>query len=445
MGVNHRRILAVAALCFGLVYFLVTGSESLRARSVGRDAGPSFAAASRFATAAALGIDELLGDGGHSVVAWDRRTGLWGGHTKPNWWQSALAITTLVRYAERTDSTARIYQTVLMRTYRHNIFKPYSTARRDFANEFMDDTGWWGLAWLQASQYELRYRHDRTAAARFLAVAEWDANYIASEPKRCGGIVWALRRPPDTITSAEFLALSASLASYRSDPGVFHDPAKAAVWLADARGALAWLRKTRLVNIHAGHVYNGLRADCAGVIGGSITYSEGEVADGLVALGTALHDRTYYSEAARFLRYAIGPRSGLVEGGVLEEHCVNEDGGCERLKYKLDIPAYKGVFVQAVSDWSAATGSDAFRAFLRRQATAVIQNAIAPGRGGCTAGHSCQFGFGWSSLDPASARIWVTLGSQESAIDALTAVLPRYRSARTPRRVGSAPRRSARL
>jgi hypothetical protein len=428
MGVNHRRILAVAALSFGLVYFLATGSESLRARLVGVPAPQASGPVPRLTIAAQNGIDELLGDGGRSLIAWNSKTGLWGGHTKPNWWQSALAITTLVRYAERTHSTAPVFQAVLMRTYNRNIFKPHSTARRDFANEFMDDTGWWGLAWLEASKYELRVRHDRADAARFLDVAEWDASYIASSPKSCGGIVWALRRPPDTITSAEYVALTASLASYRSGPGAFHDPARAAVWIADANGALAWLRQKGLVNLKRGTVLNGLSANCAHRIGGTITYTEGEVADALVALGTALHDSWYYSRAETFLRYAISPASGLTAGGILQEHCVTEHGRCQRLKYKLDIPAYKGLFVQAVSDWSAATGRNTFQRFLRRQARAVVQYAIAPSRAAaCSTVRSCQFGFAWSAPHPGSQPSWVTLGSQESALDALTAVLPRHR------------------
>src|SRR5205085_5237320 len=69
--------------------------------------GPQFAAAAR------QGLAEPLGHGGHSIVAWNSRTGLWGGHIKSNWWQSAHAMLTIVRYAERTRDTSPIYQHAL--------------------------------------------------------------------------------------------------------------------------------------------------------------------------------------------------------------------------------------------------------------------------------------------------------------------------------------------
>ena len=83
-----------------------------------------------------------------------------------------------------------------------------------------------------------------------------------------------------------------------------------------------------------------------------MTYTEGEVADGLVALGTALHDSSYYLRAAAFLRYTLSPRSGLIARGVLTERCESQSGGCRRLKYRLDIPAYKGLFINAVPAFS---------------------------------------------------------------------------------------------
>ena len=383
--------------------------------------------APRFDTAARQGVAELLGSGDDSIVGWKYATGLWGGHIKANWWQSALATLTLVRYAERTHSTDPRYQNVLLRIYARNIYKPLSTARRDFANEFMDDTGWWGLAWLEASRYELRVRHDTADATRFLTVAEWDARYINSAPKSCGGISWALNRPADAATSAEFIALTAELASYRNTPGIFHDPGLASTWLGEATTALIWLENQRLVNLRTGTVRDALTASCQ-LTGGALTYSEGEVADALVQLGTALHDRSYYAYAARFFRYTLSRTSGLSVHGILQERCEAFRHKCARLGYRLDLPAYKGVFVNAVSDWSAATGSKALHRFLLAQAVAVVNNAVrganeVPGR--CATAQTCQFAFSWTHRPTQPAQLGVTLGGQESAIDALTAVLPR--------------------
>ena len=127
--------------------------------------------------AASRGAQELMGSGDGSVVAWNPQTGLWGGHSGPHWWQSALAITTLVRYAERTNDRSPAIQRILVQTYQRG------RHRNDFTNQDMDDTEWWGLAWLAASRYELHYLHDQADAATFLATAEADAASVAGQPR----------------------------------------------------------------------------------------------------------------------------------------------------------------------------------------------------------------------------------------------------------------------
>jgi hypothetical protein len=399
---------------------------------------PKATAESHFATAAPIGpppdyavagrrgVAELIGQGGRSPIAWNAFTALWGGHTKPNWWQSGLALLTVVRFAEATRDRNPNIQRVILRVYVRNHIHTWGTARFDFANEFGDDTAWWGQAWLEAARYELYVRHDMADAARFLSVAEWDANYISRMPKTCGGIPWALRRPADTVTSAEFVTLSAGLASFREARGPFYDPGLAATWIADARAALDWLVHTRLVNIQAGTVLDGLNAHCK-LTGGSMTYSEGEMADALVGLGTALHQPAYYRQAKNFLRYTLSSASGLNAGGILRERCEGKPTACGRLRYYLDIPAFKGIFVLAVSDWRAATHSHEFRRFLRAQARAVVTQALLDPPGAaraCSSARTCQFGFHWVPVIDASPKTLApTVGSQESAIDALTAVL----------------------
>ncbi len=381
-----------------------------------------------FATAAREGVAELLGSGDGSIVGWKYETGLWGGHMKANWWQSALAMLSLVRYAERTHSLDPRYENVLDRVYARNIYKLDSTAPRDFANEFMDDTAWWGQAWLEASRYELTVRHDTAEAARFLGVAEWDAAYINAAPRICGGIPWALDRPPDSVTSAEFITLAAALASYRETPGIFYAPQKAATWEGEASNALIWLEDRGLVNLKTGAVIDGLDRSCH-LTGGAMTYTEGEMADALVRLGTALHNPSYYSYATNFFRYTLSWYSHLSVHGVLQERCEDKPITCDRLGYRFDLPAFKGIFVNAVVDWTAATGSHALIPFLRAQATAVVDHAIrgpggVPGR--CQTPQTCQFAFNWTARYHRirNDAVGVTLGGQESAIDALTAVLP---------------------
>ena len=382
--------------------------------------------------AARQGMRELLGFGDpRNPLRWDPNSGLWGGyamyHTSdanPDWWQSAIATWVLVRYLEATGSTDPAYQEVLDRTFELNVSKPGSRAPLNFANEYMDDTGWWGLAWTEAARYELNVRGDSTLADRYLAVAEWDANYIASAPRSCGGIVWQLGYPPDTISNAEFAALSAELYAIRHVRGPFHDGREAASWLRQARWALFYLRSRRLVNPRAGTVRDGLTRRCLPQAG-PFTYTEGEVADAFIQMGAALHNNSYFAQARKFLDYTMGPSSGMSRDLVLQEYCEPLPSMCHSTR-QFDMSSFKGIFVQAVVDYDLATGTHVYRPWLQAQAGAILAHAVSdrkrPAR--CTTPHRCQFGFYWSrDVAPPSAPVPVSLASHTSALQALVAAL----------------------
>lgn len=382
-----------------------------------------------FAEAARNGVKQLIGLGGPSPASQNPHDGLWGGHILPNWWQSALALLSLVRYLERTDNTSAVYQRAIMLLYEHNVRRPNTHAPLDFANEFNDDTGWWGVAWLEAARYELYVRHNKPDASKFLSVAEWDVNFINSVPRRCGGITWGLGKPPDTITTAEYMDLAAGLAWFRNQPGPFHNASLALKWLHAAEGSLAYMETTQLVDTRTGRVNDSLlqhRNGACTTYGRPLTYSQGEVADALIQLGLAMHQPIYYQDARRFLDYAIGPNSGLIRNGILREHCEDVQYNCNKNAARLDLPAYKGILVNALADYDTVTGTKRYAAFLQRQAKAVVTHALlGGGRGRCRTAANCFFGFYWSP--PPGLVSWalgITVGGQESGIDAMTSVLP---------------------
>lgn len=448
-GFIRRWLLLVAVCAAGLLYLLVTGlsgpsSAAAHARRLTAIRQAARSASSNQAPVASPasglsahlrhivsvdtreGIIELLGTHDGSRVGWNRHIAEWGGLIGPHWWQSALAMLTLIHYAEQTDYRSPLLEHVIKVTYDRNIWKPKTDEKFDFINQYMDDTVWWGLAWLNASQYELYYRHDVRDATRYLAVAETDAGYVAHR-RQCGGIVWELGSPAGTITNAEYVALTAELSQYRRTSSSFHDPGLAERWLADAQSTLRWLQREGLVDLSAGTVKDSLASHrCQTVLGGPLAYTEGEVADALVQLGLATNDPSYYHTAGRFLRYVLDPAHGFLNHGVLQEHCEAYDI-CTHSINRYDITAFKGIFMQAISDWTMATGSHEFFPFIDRQATAVVHNAIRGSAASdvCPSPHSCQFAFSWSHpfhTTPGPERL-TTVGTQESALSALIALL----------------------
>ena len=117
--------------------------------------------------------------------------------------------------------------------------------------------------------------------------------------------------------------------------------------------------------------------------------------------------------------------SGMSRGHVLQEYCESRPGKCHGLR-QFDVSSFKGIFVQAAADYDLATGTQRYRSWLETQAAAILGRAVSDGthRTSCKNPHSCQFGLYWSRyLAPGSAVVPVSLASQTSALQALTAAL----------------------
>ena len=388
-------------------------------------AAVALAASSSFTTDAHYGLKELVGSGDGSPVSWDSSAGLWGGGTGSYWWQSAIAVTTLARYGERTRDQANAINRVLVQTYRRSV-RSSPTGSPNFIDNYSDDTAWWGMAWLAAAEWELNYRHNETNAAHFLAVAEADAAYINQLPRPCGGIQWSPKNAPHTISQAGFITLTAALARFRSTSGPFYDSNMAAQWLADAQAAWNWLQNSGLVNMSTGRVTFdsiGSTSNCQDFVGGPVTYTEGEVADALVELGLALNDPSYFGQAQTFLQYTLGD-SQFMDNGVLQNRCEALSANCQGSPEQLNSTAFKGIFMWAVGDWTAATGSSAFSSFEQAQATAIAGNAIFDGaavqQSGCASATTCQLAFSWARL---ISPPLITDATQSSALSAFIDLL----------------------
>jgi hypothetical protein len=407
------------------------------------ESGLTGSSAHRLALAADNAARELGGSGDRSVVGVQPSTGLWthryhprgmgSDWRAPQWWQSALSLTTLIRYLQERRDTQPAYQQLITRAYQLNISLPGTLEPHDFANEFMDDTAWWGIAWLDAARYELTIRDDTAAARRYLNLAETDARYVYSRPRPCHtqGIEWQADYPPDTITNEEFVALAAQLAQLRQASGPLQDAAQAHMWLVEAEKILTWLEHSGLVNMSTGNVRDRYNGRCQ-VAGGAVTYTEGEMADALTQMGQATGQAAYYSQATVFLNRVLQPAQGTLGAGVLQQPCEAQAGMCVDQGHGYDAASYKGLFVDAVADWTQATGAVTYDSFLLAQARAVVANAASDGRSPthCQTAHACQIDFYWSRrVPPARLPVQLTPGSQQSGLAALTGALVAARSA----------------
>jgi hypothetical protein len=417
----------------------------------------------RVAGAAEAAARELAGSGDFSRVSWDESTGLWdrqpdqgdagGMWQPPMWWQSALAVVGLVDYLTAAKDTQPAYQRLLADVYSSNVSRPGSLEPRLFENKYMDDTAWWGLAWADAARYELTVAHDSQAASRYARAAETIASYIYGQPHLCrsGGIDFERGHTPNTLTNAQFIALTAALARLRDTPGPLLDAGKGRAWLADSDTILRWMQSSGLVNMTEGTVRYGYDGSCR-PYGAAQTNTEGEMAEALVALGQAAHRPQLVDAAAMFLNRVMSPGLGMLSGAVLQEPCESRREACAGDSYNITV--FKGVLDRAVRDWSEATGSVAFEWFLAAQARAVIAHAASNGENatGCHTPRSCVLGMYWArSIRPARQPKLPNAGSQAAGLEALTSALvvgasdPASADAGSPRLVNSStrPRRAA--
>ena len=295
------------------------------------------------------------------------------------WWQAAVALSTLETYQQATGDTR----------YRNAI----STAFKDhkhgnFENSYNDDTGWWGLAWLQA--------YDITRSKQYLAMAETDANYMhRSWDGTCrGGVYWRTGKAyKNAITNEVFLELTAWLHNtIRGDTR----------YLRWAKAEWSWFKASGMIN-KSDLINDGLNSRCASNHETTWTYNQGVILAGLAQLYRATKSSGLLRTAERIAKAAI---SRLTIGGVLHEPC--KGAGCGT-RTGGDRESYKGIFVQDFKVLAVMARTPEFSSFFRKQARSI---------GAHDTNRRYQFGLLWASpiIDPNPA-------TQASAEAALVAAL----------------------
>lgn len=301
------------------------------------------------------------------------------------WWNAANAITALVDFEHIAHDAT--YVNVIANTFAKA--QTGASGHANFTNNFYDDTGWWGLAWIDA--------YDLTGNQAYLSMAESIFTYMTGgwDTATCGGGMWwnTTRTYKNAITNELFLTMAAKLANRTSGTA-------SANYLAWAQKEWTWFLGSGMINA-SGLINDGLNsskpAACRNNNGIVWSYNQGVVLGGLVELLQATSDPTLLMRAQSIANAVLSPGSGmLTSGGILVDHGVS--GG--------DAPQFKGIFLRNLMALYAAAPSAQFKSFADANADCIWANDNSAPR----------FGALWQGpVDSTDATC------QTSALDALVA------------------------
>ena len=312
------------------------------------------------------------------VRLYNADTGLW---KTTGWWNSANALTAVIDYQLATGDSS--YEWIIANTYDKNIDEQGG----NFTNDYVDDTGWWALAWIRA--------YDLTGDPRYLETARFDADYMwDTRDDVCGGgVVWNVnQRYKNAVTNELFIKVAASL----------HNRIKGdTAYLDQATTNLAWFEASGMVN-DQNMINDGLDGTTCENNGQTTwTYNQGIILGALAELHAATGDGSYLTRA-RVLADASSRSGDINPRGVLTEPC--EQNGCG-----ADGPTFKGVYVRNLGELNAALKGRPYQRYLERQA----DTAYAKGRN-----RFDQYGVHWAG--PVAALSGAT---QQSGTEAQIAPL----------------------
>jgi hypothetical protein len=354
-------------------------------RACGREAGHQEGSCTAWArpapTRARAAADALM-------ASYQTNEGWW----RSSWWNSAATLTALVDFAKRTGT--HDYDWAVARTFEQNrgVFpaggRSSDPIEGHFISRAVDDAAWWAIAWLDAYDYthEQRYLDEAVTITSYIHTF-WDTG-------TCGGGVWWNRERTykNAVTNGLYLWLTTSLHQRLAGD---------TTWGARATTAADWYLNSGLIN-SSGLVNDGLTNGCANNGQTVWSYNQGLAIGAFTQLWRSTGNDRYLSTAERLADAALSS-SSLTRDGVLTESCDTGTSTCDDNQKQ-----FKGVFVRHLADLADATGSSAYRGYLKKQADTVwTSDRDALNR----------LGQRWSGSTP-NSRDWRT---QASALEALTA------------------------
>ncbi|KAF2097523.1 Six-hairpin glycosidase [Rhizodiscina lignyota] len=297
--------------------------------------------------------------------------------TAPVWWNSANCITTLADLTAIDGSVSNTTNPIFANSFENAPayvlnqkkidpqntcigqwpwtcppgVEPEEITPGGFDNDFFDDAGWWGLAWVSV--------FDVTQDETYLNQAVDIFNRMLSEGYNatCGAMWWNKEHEQqNAITNELFLSLAAHIGN-RVDNSDYYRGWATKQW--------DWFQNSGLIQ-PSGLVVDTLNnATCqANTNDPSFSYNQGVILGGLIELNKLDPNGTYIDIANTIAKAAIANLSDA--NGILTE--FNSNGNPD---LGLDLPTFKGVFARNLQFLQQETKDSSYASYIRKNADSI--------------------------------------------------------------------------
>ncbi|MEE4543663.1 glycoside hydrolase family 76 protein [Streptomyces sp. V4-01] len=252
------------------------------------------------------------------------------------WWTSAVSLSTVETYEQTTGD----------RSYDYAITGAYAK-HSNFTNDYIDDTGWWALAWLQA--------YDLTGNTNYLNMAKTTTNYMHNYwDSTCGGgVYWSTAKQyKASIANELFLAATAGLHNRIAGDTTYGG------W---ATSEWNWFKNSGLISGNL--VRDGLNVPNCTLSTANYSYNQGVILQGLAEQSRATGDTSLLTTATSIATAAV---ARFNHNGVLYDGCEPNCTG--------DGSAFKGIFARYLRALATAAKTTQYDSFLTTTANSIVAN-----------------------------------------------------------------------